>query len=243
MSCWSWFSSSVNFGPSAPAPSPAASLTICSAPATAASSLMATNPTRNDVDLDPGRLLGEVAQVEGAQALRPAIGAVEEASIDALVLFAGIRVGALDRERAVRQRRAGHLHAAEAARPQHRVELDLGAEDLLHAADVLGPAQRVDEAVEVVAAELDAGTRLDHLVAERTALTALTGLLARSGHTRKSSVPSRKFCTAPTASRRPWRRPRICLCNQQRLHPASLPRPAIHSPDAAHNLRLGTLDG
>ena len=57
--------------------------------------------------------------------------------IDAAVGGAVALVGALDRELAVGQRLAGHLDAAEAARLEHGVELDLGAEDLLHAADVL----------------------------------------------------------------------------------------------------------
>ena len=80
------------------------------------------------------------------------------------------------------QRLAGHLHAAEAAGLVHRRELDLGPEDLLHAADVLGAGEAVDEAVEVVAAELDAAARLDHLVAEGAALAALADLGARCGH-------------------------------------------------------------
>ena len=62
-------------------------------------------------------------------------------------------------------------------------ELDLGAEDFLHAADVLAAVEPVDVAVEEAAAEFDAAARLDHLVAEGAALAALADLGARSGHT------------------------------------------------------------
>ena len=41
---------------------------------------------------------------------------------------------------------------------------------------------------------------------------------------------------APATPHRPWRRPRICLCRQQRLHPASLPRTVMRSPDSAVTL-------
>ena len=91
-------------------------------------------------------------------------------------------VGALDRELAVGQPFAGHLHPAEAARLQDRLELDLGGEDALHAADVLAAAQHVDEAVEIAAAHFHAAARLDHLVAEGAALATLSGLLARRWH-------------------------------------------------------------
>src|SRR6185369_15884618 len=90
--------------------------------------------------------------------------------------------GPLDRELTVRQRLARHLHAAEAAGLEHRDQVDLGAEDFLHAADVLVAGQPVDVAVEVAAAELDAAPRLDHLVAEGAALAALADLGAGNAH-------------------------------------------------------------
>ncbi len=138
----------------------------------------AANTTQNDVVF-----YDDVAQVERAQPLGAAVGAVEEAPVDAVVLAAAALVGPLDRERAVRQRLAGHLHAAEAAGLQHRVELDLGAEDLLHAADVLDAGQRVEVAVEEAAAHLDAAARLDHLVAEGAAAAALACLGPGGRHT------------------------------------------------------------
>src|SRR5215475_11022329 len=90
----------------------------------------------------------DVAQVEGPQALGAFVGAVEEAAVDAAVGLARALVGALDRELAVGQRLACHLDAAEAALLEHRGELDLGREHLLHAADVLAAVEAVDVAVE-----------------------------------------------------------------------------------------------
>src|SRR3954447_2635088 len=181
MSFWSWFSSSVNFGPSLDAPSvlPAASATSFSASATAEVSVMVRDFTRNHV-----AIRSDIAQVEGADPLCAGVGAVEEAAVDAVIGVARALVGALDPELAVRQRIAGHLDAAEAARLQDRVELDLGGEDVLHATDVLDAVEHVDEAVEVATTHLDAAAGLDHLVAERTALATLTGLLASSWHRR-----------------------------------------------------------
>ena len=80
------------------------------------------------------------------------------------------------------QRVAGHLDPAEAAGLQNGLEIDLGGEDVLHAADVLAAGQHVDEAVEVAAAHFDATARLDHLVAEGAALATLARLLASSWH-------------------------------------------------------------
>src|SRR5215475_3620612 len=103
----------------------------------------------------------DVAQVEGPQALGAAVGAVEEAAVDAAVGLPFALVGALDRELAVGQRLTCHLDAAEAALLEHRRELDLGRKDLLHAADVLVAGEPVDVAVEVAAPEFDAPARLD----------------------------------------------------------------------------------
>ena len=75
----------------------------------------------------------------------------------------------------MRQWLAGHLDPAETSRLEHSLELDLCAEDLLHAAHVLVSAEHVDVAIEEAAAHFDAAARLDHLVAERTTLPALAG--------------------------------------------------------------------
>src|SRR5260221_9974270 len=178
MSFCSWLSSSVNFGSpcSGSAASPATPVT-CSAStyATPAVSAMTAELTWNRVPSD-------IAKVEGAQALGALVGAVEEAPVDAVVGLAGALVGPLDRELAVRQRLAGHLHAAEAARLEHGGEAHLGAEDLLHAADVLLAVEAVDVAVEVAAAEVDAAARLDHLFAERAALATPPDPCARNRH-------------------------------------------------------------
>ena len=86
---------------------------------------------------------------------------------------------------------------------EHRVELDLGAEDLLHAAHVLAAGEAVDVAVEVAAAELDAAARLDHLVAEGAALAALAGLGARCGH---GGSQGRGRGSQAVQRQAPWRR-------------------------------------
>src|SRR5260221_1302738 len=162
MSFCSWLSSSVNFGSpcSGSAASPATPVT-CSAStyATPAVSAMTAELTWNRVPSD-------IAKVEGAQALGALVGAVEEAPVDAVVGLAGALVGPLDRELAVRQRLAGHLHAAEAARLEHGGEAHLGAEDLLHAADVLLAVEAVAGAVEGAAAQLAGAPRARHLVPE-----------------------------------------------------------------------------
>ena len=82
----------------------------------------------------------------------------------------------------MRQRLPRHLDAAKAAGLEHGGKLHLGAEDLLHAADVLLAVETVDVAVEIAAAELDATARLDHLVAEGAALAALAGFLLDGWH-------------------------------------------------------------
>src|ERR1700761_9289204 len=123
-----------------------------------------------------------VAKVEGAQALGTVGVAVEEAVVHAAVGLALAVVGLLDLEGAMRQRRAGHLDAAEAALLEHGREVHLGAEHFLHAADVLAAVEAVDVAVEEAAAELDAASRLDHLVAEGATLAALAYRGAGYGH-------------------------------------------------------------
>src|SRR5581483_6341721 len=128
--------------------------------------------------LRPGPLRQRVAQVEGADPLGARVRAVEEARVDARVRRSRPLVGGLDPELALRQRFAGHLDAAEAAGAlgglEHR-DVDLGAEDLAHAAHVGGAAEPVPVAVEVSAAELDAAARLDELVAVGPALAAFAG--------------------------------------------------------------------
>src|SRR3954447_19372158 len=136
---------------------------------------METKSTQNGVVLN-------VAQIEGAQPLAAFVGAIEEAAVDAAVGVALSLIGPLDRELAVGQWLAGHLDAAEAAWLQHCRELDLRPVDLLHAADVLLARESVDVAVDEAAAELDTASRLDHLVAEGTALATLADLGARSAH-------------------------------------------------------------
>src|SRR5581483_255680 len=120
-----------------------------------------------------------VAEVERPDRLRVILRRVEEAAVDALVRGPVALVGPLDAELAVRERLAGHLDAAEAlAAPlgeQEEVEVDLGAEDLLHAAHVAGTGPHVLVRVEVPAAHLQAPRRVDQLVAEAAALAALAG--------------------------------------------------------------------
>src|SRR4051794_31448591 len=199
MSFWSWLSSRVNFGsPSAPAVGLASSSSACASTSATEESAMAANSTQNDVasrkrdeiETCLNQTVADVAQVEGAQALGPAVAAVEEAAVDAAVGLAAALVGLLDRELAVGQRLAGHLHAAEAALLEHRAQLHLRPIDLLHAADVLSAGEAVDEAVEVAAAEFDATARLDHLVAEGAALAALADRGARGGHRQSLSSQS-----------------------------------------------------
>src|SRR3954451_16404574 len=181
MSFWSWFSSSVNRGPSfAGAASPAASATISSAVVSGASVVVIGGMLHGTVSSfaarGPGGRRSEVAQVEGAQALGAVVGTVEEAAVHAVVGGAGALVCALDRELALGQRLTGHLHAAEAAGLQDGVEFYPGSIDALHAADVLDPGEDVVVAVEVMAADLHAASRLDHLVAEGAALATLACL-------------------------------------------------------------------
>src|SRR3954454_25998 len=186
MSFWSWFSSRVNFG------SPWASEAVLASSSSAVASISATEELAMPASLH-GTMshhqtatghaaTSDVAQIEGAQPLAALVGAIEEAAVDAAIGLAAALVGALDRELAVRQGLAGHLDAAEAARLQHRRQVHLRPIDLLHAADVLRTGEAVDVAVEEAAAELDAATRLDHLVAEGAALAALADLGARCSH-------------------------------------------------------------
>ena len=118
------------------------------------------------------------AEVEGADASGPCVGAVEEARVDAVECPAVALVGGLDAKLALRQRLAGHLDAAEAAGrlgELEHVEVDLGAEDLRDAAHVAAAGELVLVAVEEPAADLEAAARLDQLVAEGAAAPALAG--------------------------------------------------------------------
>src|SRR6476646_174121 len=200
MSFWSWLSSSVNCGSlGASDVELASSSSACASTSATEESAMAAKSTRNgvvsrnrdEIEKCLNQTVSDIAKVEGAQAFRAPIRAVEEALIDAAVGLAAALVGALDREGAMRKRVAGHLDAAEAALLQHRAQLHLGRVDLLHAADVLLAGKAVDVAVEVAAAELDAAARLDHLVAEGAALAALANLGARRGHPRSLGMPYR----------------------------------------------------
>src|SRR5512144_635094 len=140
----------------------------------------------------PSRSGERVAQVERPDRLWVIVGSVEEAAVDALVRRAGALVGPLHAELAMGQRLAGHLDAAEPlARPlgeQEAVEVDLRAEDLVHAAHEAAAGARVLVGVEELAAHLQAARGVDQLVAEGPALSALAGaaplLLGLSGHGR-----------------------------------------------------------
>src|SRR5262249_23951829 len=133
----------------------------------------------------------EVAQVERPNRLGLVVWSVEEAAVDAFVGGPIALVGLLDAELAVRERVASHLDPAEsltgALGEQEHVEVDLGGEDLVHAAEVPATGPGVLVAVEVLAPQLQAPGRVDELVAERAALAALApvGLwLGRSGRRR-----------------------------------------------------------
>src|SRR5688500_12524140 len=90
-------------------------------------------------------------------------GAVEEPPVDALERRPVALVGLLDRELALGERVAGHLDPAEAARAlgeQEHVEVDLGAEDLVEAAEEALTGGGVFVGVEEAAAHLHAGAGL-----------------------------------------------------------------------------------
>jgi hypothetical protein len=119
-----------------------------------------------------------VAQVEGSNALGRGVRAVEEGAVHAGVRRADALVARLDPELALRQRVTGHLDAAEPARrlrELEHVDVDLGPEDLAHAAHVATARQLVLVAVEEAAADLDAAPGLDQLVAESSAPATLGG--------------------------------------------------------------------
>src|SRR6476469_5423968 len=183
---------------------------------------MDAKSTRNGVVLN-------VAQIEGAQPLVALVGAVEEAAVDAAVGLAFPLVGALDRELAVRQRLAGHLHAAEAARLQNRRQLDLCPVHLLHAADVLLAGEAIDIAVEEAAAEFYATARLDHLVAERAALAALADGRARCGHAKSLGMRDRGTKRFRPRSRRAPKAGRVRSGGVARLGPGSPRRSSASS--------------
>src|SRR6185295_17131678 len=93
-------------------------------------------------------------------------------------------VGSLHGAAALRQRKAGNLHSAEAVagalRLLEEVLVDLAAEDLVHAAHEAAAGLLVVVQVEELAPGRDAARRVHHPVAERAALAALMQL-ARSG--------------------------------------------------------------
>src|SRR5262249_14969702 len=112
----------------------------------------------------------------GRKAFEP-VAQVEEAGVDAVEGLPRAVVGALDGDPALRQRRAGHLHAAEPmARAllflEHR-HVDLAAEDLVDAAHEAVPGLLVVERVERRAVAGDAPRRMHQAIAERAAVTAL----------------------------------------------------------------------
>src|SRR5688572_17512155 len=119
----------------------------------------------------------EVAQVERRVVLKLAYGRRVEGRVDAVERGAVAVVGALDGGSALRQRPAGHLHAAEAKTRAlgllEETEVDLDAEDLVHAAHVATPRRLVVVQVEKPATGVEAMRHLHHPVAERTALAAL----------------------------------------------------------------------
>ena len=86
MSCWSWFSSSVNSGPSGPGAVAGRLRHELLRLRHRRRIAHATNITRNGVVVNAGRLRCEIAQVERPQPLGAAVGAVEEAPVDAAVL-------------------------------------------------------------------------------------------------------------------------------------------------------------
>ena len=104
---------------------------------------------------------------------------IEEAPVDALVAGPLALVGPLDAELAMRQRIAGHLDPAEALTgalgEQEEVEVDLGAEDLVHAPHEAAAGARVLVGVEELASHLEAARGVDQLVAEGAALAAFAG--------------------------------------------------------------------
>ena len=165
MSFWSWFSSSVNCGPLGSALAACRSTSASASFGVGLGDVAASqtwprilhesvSPTSGP---NPVTRASNVAQIEGAQALGAFVGAVEEAAVDAVV----------GRRLSPRRRARPRTGSAAAASPviltppkppgcEHRDEVDLGAEDFLHAADVLVAVEAVDVAVEVAAAEFDA---------------------------------------------------------------------------------------
>jgi len=117
-------------------------------------------------------------QVERAVAAGSRVGDIEEAPVDAVECGARSLVRALDGERAHRQRSADCLHSTVtvpcALCPLEEVDVDLSGEHLLQTAHVLRAGALVTVRVEKWTAELDAPARVDRLVAEGAALTALS---------------------------------------------------------------------
>src|SRR3954468_4360894 len=117
-----------------------------------------------------------VAQVERPDRLRRVVRSIEEAAVDALVTWSITLVCPLDAELTMGQRGAGHLDSPEALASalgeQEEIEVDLGAEHLVHAAHEAAARSHVLIGVEVLAAHLEAARRIDQLVAEGAALAA-----------------------------------------------------------------------
>ena len=97
-----------------------------------------------------------------------------ELGVDAPELVLPPLVAALDLDAAHRQGLPARAHCPELAallRLEHQDEVDLDVEDLLHAADVC--AAELDERIEERAGTLDAGRRVNDLVAVNLAAAAL----------------------------------------------------------------------
>jgi len=97
-----------------------------------------------------------------------------ELGVDAPELVLSPLVAAVDLDPAHRERPPAGPHGAELSALlglEHQREIDLDVENLLHAADV-GPPQ-LDERIEERARALDAGRRVDDLVAMNLAAAAL----------------------------------------------------------------------
>src|SRR3954447_1467046 len=119
-----------------------------------------------------GSELDPVAEVERRVRLR----ALEEAGVDAVERVAVAVVRALHGRPAAADRIAGHLDSAEAVARAlglvEHIDVDLDAEDLVHAAHVAAPSLLVVVEIEVRAAGGDAAGRVHHAVAEGAALPA-----------------------------------------------------------------------
>src|SRR5690242_11392644 len=172
-------------------------------------------------------------------------GQLVELRVDAAHRILAVLVGPLDLNRAHRQRLAHRAHAAEAVAAPGRaledVEIDVGGEDLLRAADVRAPERLVG--VEEGAGLLEAPRRVHHLLAHDAAAAALHLLgalhhgkrLADAGHRQslprasvartRSMAASTSAGLAATASARPCSPPstRKYVTRQVRIPSAAGP--------------------